>query len=161
MAEGYGACLIHKPELVADMIRQTRSTVIDADFTFLLRFEYIKIINDNSSRVRLYHRRIPLAISFGVMAETCDQTTVDFARQNGADVKLYHRTWTYQDQRSDQYARVYSRYKECCSVMLQRVYLRILHVCRVYESTPLECVQDFGNHGCFQLGPLSGGFTIT
>ncbi|MPC51927.1 tRNA-dihydrouridine(20a/20b) synthase [NAD(P)+]-like [Portunus trituberculatus] len=33
MAEGYGACLIHKPHLVSDMVRQTRASVSQPEFT--------------------------------------------------------------------------------------------------------------------------------
>ena len=33
MAEGYGACLIKKPELLRDIVRQTKARVNNSDFT--------------------------------------------------------------------------------------------------------------------------------
>jgi tRNA-dihydrouridine synthase 4 len=43
MAEGYGACLIKKPELVKDMVNQTRSRVNKQNFTVSIK---IRIHND-------------------------------------------------------------------------------------------------------------------
>ena len=37
MAEGYGACLINKPELVSDMVKQTRNRVSDPEFTVSIK----------------------------------------------------------------------------------------------------------------------------
>lgn len=33
MQEGYGACLIDKPELIADMVKQTRNRITRYPFT--------------------------------------------------------------------------------------------------------------------------------
>lgn len=43
MAEGYGACLLGKPELLADMVHQARDRVPDPDFTVSIK---IRIHND-------------------------------------------------------------------------------------------------------------------
>ena len=43
MAEGYGACLLGKPELLSDMVRQARDRVSDPDFTISIK---IRIHND-------------------------------------------------------------------------------------------------------------------
>ncbi|CAG2254673.1 DUS4 [Mytilus edulis] len=43
MAEGYGACLIKKPELVKDMVNQAKSRVNNEDFTVSIK---IRIHND-------------------------------------------------------------------------------------------------------------------
>lgn len=37
MAEGYGACLLGKPELLYDMVRQARDRVGDPDFTVSIK----------------------------------------------------------------------------------------------------------------------------
>lgn len=43
MAEGYGACLIKKPELVKEMVTQAKSRVDNEDFTVSIK---IRIHND-------------------------------------------------------------------------------------------------------------------
>jgi len=37
MSEGYGACLIKKPDIVYNMVRQTRNRVQNSDFTVSIK----------------------------------------------------------------------------------------------------------------------------
>ena len=37
MQEGYGACLINKPDMLADMVRQTRARVANERFTVSIK----------------------------------------------------------------------------------------------------------------------------
>ncbi|KAB7494216.1 tRNA-dihydrouridine(20a/20b) synthase [NAD(P)+]-like [Armadillidium nasatum] len=46
--EGYGACLINKPELVSDIIHQTRNAICDSEFSVSLK---IRIHNDTKRTV--------------------------------------------------------------------------------------------------------------
>ena len=43
MAEGYGACMINKSELLKDMVQQTRARVNNSDFTVSVKIR----IHDN------------------------------------------------------------------------------------------------------------------
>nr|XP_006012905.1 PREDICTED: tRNA-dihydrouridine(20a/20b) synthase [NAD(P)+]-like isoform X1 [Latimeria chalumnae]XP_014354295.1 PREDICTED: tRNA-dihydrouridine(20a/20b) synthase [NAD(P)+]-like isoform X1 [Latimeria chalumnae] len=45
MAEGYGACLINKPELVRDMVRQIRNQVEDPNFSVSIKIRIHKDIS--------------------------------------------------------------------------------------------------------------------
>ncbi|KAL8566374.1 tRNA-dihydrouridine(20a/20b) synthase [NAD(P)+]-like protein [Nucella lapillus] len=53
MAEGYGACLLGRPELLSDMVHQARDRVSDADFTVSIK---IRIHNDIRRTVELCQR---------------------------------------------------------------------------------------------------------
>ncbi|XP_066962678.1 tRNA-dihydrouridine(20a/20b) synthase [NAD(P)+]-like isoform X2 [Macrobrachium rosenbergii] len=73
MAEGYGACLIHKPELVADMIRQTRNLVTDPDFTVSIK---IRIHEDYRKTVEFARQMEAAGVSFiTVHGRTQEQRT--------------------------------------------------------------------------------------
>ena len=43
MAEGYGACLIKKPELLKDIVQQTKARVNNSEFTVSVKIR----IHDN------------------------------------------------------------------------------------------------------------------
>ena len=43
MQEGYGACLINKPELLTDLVKHVRNRISDQDFTVSIK---IRIHND-------------------------------------------------------------------------------------------------------------------
>lgn len=61
LAEGYGACLIKKPEVVKDMINQTRSRVSNEDFTISIK---IRIHNDIRETVDLCQKAEKAGVSW-------------------------------------------------------------------------------------------------
>ncbi|XP_064483403.1 tRNA-dihydrouridine(20a/20b) synthase [NAD(P)+]-like [Ornithodoros turicata] len=61
MAEGYGACLIEKPELVRDLIHQTRNRIADPDFTVSMK---IRIHKDIRRTVDLCRKVESCGLSF-------------------------------------------------------------------------------------------------
>ncbi|XP_025108490.1 tRNA-dihydrouridine(20a/20b) synthase [NAD(P)+]-like isoform X2 [Pomacea canaliculata] len=53
MAEGYGSCLLNKPELLSEMVRQTRNRIKQDDFTVSIK---IRIHDDIRKTVELCQR---------------------------------------------------------------------------------------------------------
>lgn len=53
MTEGYGACLMSKPELLSEMVRQARERVCDPNFSISIK---IRIHNDTRKTVELCQR---------------------------------------------------------------------------------------------------------
>lgn len=71
MAEGYGACLIKKPELVRDMVTQAKSRVNRGDFTVSIK---IRIHNDIRETVDLCQKAERAGVSWiSVHGRTKDQ----------------------------------------------------------------------------------------
>jgi len=61
MQEGYGACLIYKPELVADMVAQARARVNDTEFCVSVK---IRIEDDLSRTISLCQQAEKAGVSF-------------------------------------------------------------------------------------------------
>ncbi|MFT7799236.1 tRNA-dihydrouridine(20a/20b) synthase NAD(P)+-like [Arapaima gigas] len=74
MAEGYGACLINKPELVSDMVRQVRHQVENPNYTVSIK---IRIHKDLKQTVDLCQK----AQAAGVSWVTVHGRTVDERHQ--------------------------------------------------------------------------------
>ncbi|KAK3101492.1 hypothetical protein FSP39_004005 [Pinctada imbricata] len=61
MADGYGACLLKKPELIQDMVRQARARVSGQDFTVSIK---IRIHNDLRETVDLCQKAEHAGVSW-------------------------------------------------------------------------------------------------
>ncbi|XP_052781231.1 tRNA-dihydrouridine(20a/20b) synthase [NAD(P)+]-like [Mya arenaria] len=71
MADGYGACLIHKPNLVQDIVRQARNRVPRSDFTVSVK---IRIHEDIRETVEYCKKMEAAGVSFlSVHGRTKDQ----------------------------------------------------------------------------------------
>jgi tRNA-dihydrouridine synthase len=53
--EGYGACLLRHPELLCDMVRQTRSRVNDPDFSVSIKIR----LHSDLRQVQLFSNEHP------------------------------------------------------------------------------------------------------
>ncbi|XP_047489093.1 tRNA-dihydrouridine(20a/20b) synthase [NAD(P)+]-like [Penaeus chinensis] len=145
MAEGYGACLIHKPELVADMIRQTRSAVIDPDFTVSIK---IRIHKDYKHTVDFARQMEAAGASFiTVHGRTQDQRSDPVCLDAIADIKNAVKIPVIAngDVRSLDDADRIQKVTGVNGVMAARGILENPAMYAGYESTPLECVKDFVN----------------
>ncbi|XP_042874992.1 uncharacterized protein LOC122255146 [Penaeus japonicus] len=145
MAEGYGACLIHKPELVADMIRQTRSAIVDPDFTVSIK---IRIHKDYKHTVDFARQMEAAGASFiTVHGRTQDQRSDPVCLEAIADIKNAVKIPVVAngDVRSLDNADRIQKITGVDGVMAARGILENPAMYAGYESTPLECVKDFVN----------------
>ncbi|XP_068202971.1 tRNA-dihydrouridine(20a/20b) synthase [NAD(P)+]-like isoform X2 [Palaemon carinicauda] len=143
MAEGYGACLIHKPELVADMIRQTRNLVSDPDFTVSIK---IRIHNDYRKTVEFARQMESAGVSFiTVHGRTQEQRTEPVCLDAIGEIKsvVHIPVVANGDVRTMEDA---VRIQECTGVdgvMSARGILDNPAMYAGYDSTPIECVKDW------------------
>ena len=42
IGEGYGACMINQPEIVSDIVKRTRNSISDSDFTISIKIRIHK-----------------------------------------------------------------------------------------------------------------------
>ncbi|XP_064417532.1 tRNA-dihydrouridine(20a/20b) synthase [NAD(P)+]-like isoform X2 [Latimeria chalumnae] len=143
MAEGYGACLINKPELVRDMVRQIRNQVEDPNFSVSIK---IRIHKDISRTIDLCRKVEAAGVSWitvhGRTAEERHQpvhydaiktikenisipVVANGDIRNMKDVENVHQTT-----RVD-------------GVMVARGLLSNPAMFAGYEETPLQCIQDW------------------
>ncbi|ROT75906.1 tRNA-dihydrouridine synthase 4-like [Penaeus vannamei] len=147
MAEGYGACLIHKPELVADMIRQTRSAVIDPDFTVSIK---IRIHKDYKHTVDFARQMEAAGASFiTVHGRTQDQRSDPVCLDAIADIKNAVKIPVVAngDVRSMDDADRIQKITGVNGVMAARGILENPAMYAGYESTPLESSEGMERNG--------------
>nr|XP_045596403.1 tRNA-dihydrouridine(20a/20b) synthase [NAD(P)+]-like [Procambarus clarkii] len=145
MAEGYGACLIHKPELVADMIRQTRNMVTDPDFTVSIK---IRLHKDYKQTVNFARQMEAAGASFiTVHGRTQDQRGDPVCLEAIADIKsvLQIPVVANGDVRSMDDAHRIQKITGVNGVMAARGMLENPAMYAGYTTTPLECVKDWVN----------------
>ncbi|XP_062611401.1 tRNA-dihydrouridine(20a/20b) synthase [NAD(P)+]-like [Saccostrea cucullata] len=143
IAEGYGACLIKKPELVRDMVNQTRSRVCNSDFTVSIK---IRIHNDLRETVDLCQKAEHAGVSWiSVHGRTKDQRAEPV---NKEAIKLIKDSVNIPviangDIRSLQDAEEIQGVTKVDGVMAARGILQNPAMYAGFENTPLQCVQDW------------------
>ncbi|XP_071519413.1 tRNA-dihydrouridine(20a/20b) synthase [NAD(P)+]-like isoform X2 [Panulirus ornatus] len=145
MAEGYGACLIHKPELVADMIHQTRNTVTDPDFTVSIK---IRIHKDYKHTVDFARQMESAGASFiSVHGRTQEQRGDPVCLDAIRDIKsaLKIPVVANGDIRSMDDAYQIQKITGVNGVMAARGMLENPAMYAGHKTTPLECVKDWVN----------------
>ncbi|XP_047740113.1 tRNA-dihydrouridine(20a/20b) synthase [NAD(P)+]-like isoform X2 [Hyalella azteca] len=143
MQEGYGACLIHKPELVAEMVRRTRAVVANPHYTISVK---IRIHKDTRSTVSLCRQLEAAGVSFlTVHARTSEQRSepVDLetlaAVVSAVDVPVVANG----DIRSLEDAHRVQRITGVRGVMAARGLLANPAMFAGEDYTPLSCVEDW------------------
>ncbi|XP_066962681.1 tRNA-dihydrouridine(20a/20b) synthase [NAD(P)+]-like isoform X5 [Macrobrachium rosenbergii] len=143
MAEGYGACLIHKPELVADMIRQTRNLVTDPDFTVSIK---IRIHEDYRKTVEFARQMEAAGVSFiTVHGRTQEQRTEPVCLEAIREIKsaVNIPVVANGDVRTMEDALRIQEGTGVNGVMSARGILENPAMYAGYDSTPIECVKDW------------------
>jgi tRNA-dihydrouridine synthase len=57
MAEGYGACLINKPDLVRDMVRLVRNQVAKPNYSTSIKIRYTCLMVIAEYRVYMFYKK--------------------------------------------------------------------------------------------------------
>lgn len=143
MQEGYGACLIRKPELVHNMVRQTRNRVENPDFTVSVK---IRIHKDLKETVNLCKNMEAAGVSWiSVHGRTKEQrnqpVNLEAAKliQENVGVPVIANG----DIKSMEDAENVQRQTGVKGVMCARGMLQNPAMFAGFENTPLQCVQDW------------------
>ncbi|XP_077979561.1 tRNA-dihydrouridine(20a/20b) synthase [NAD(P)+]-like [Glandiceps talaboti] len=143
MAEGYGAHLIKHPELVKDMIQQTRSRVQDEDFSVSIKIRLRYNLRDT---VDLCQQAEHAGVSWiTVHGRTTDQRTEP---ANYDDIKVIKESLSIPVIANGDIKSLQDVDKVCemtgvNGVMAARALLKNPAMYAGYEKTPMECVQDW------------------
>lgn len=145
MQEGYGACLIHRPELVADMVRQTREAVGKNDYSVSVK---IRIHDDTRQTVSLCRQLEAAGASFLTVhgrtpLNRCMPVNLDAVRDIVSAVRVP--VLANGDIRSMEDARRVQDYTGVKGVMAARGLLTNPAMFAGYDSTPLSCIEDWIN----------------
>lgn len=143
MAEGYGACLIKKPELVRDMVNQTRARVCSSDFTVSIK---IRIHNDLRETVDLCQKAEHAGVSWiAVHGRTKDQRAEPVNKEAIKTIKesLSIPVIANGDIKSLQDVEEIQAVTKVDGVMAARGILQNPAMYSGFENTPLQCVQDW------------------
>ncbi|XP_076048380.1 dihydrouridine synthase 4 isoform X2 [Oratosquilla oratoria] len=155
MAEGYGACLIHKPELVADMVKQTRRMIPDEDFTVSIK---IRVHKDNKDTVDFARQMEAAGISFlTVHGRTKDQRSDPVNYEVLADIKNSLRIPVIAngDIKTLDDAVHMQETTGVNAVMAARGLLANPAMYAGYDVTPLNCIKDWVNISLSSGTPFS------
>ncbi|WAR25752.1 DUS4L-like protein [Mya arenaria] len=145
MADGYGACLIHKPNLVQDIVRQARNRVPRSDFTVSVK---IRIHEDIRETVEYCKKMEAAGVSFlSVHGRTKDQRNqpvnleaVRLIQENvGVPVVANGDIKSMEDV---DHIRTVTGAK---GAMCARGILANPAMFVGYDNTPLECIKDWSN----------------
>jgi len=143
MHEGYGACLLSKPQLLVDMVQQTRARISDDQFTVSIK---IRIHDDLKHTVELCRRAVHAGVSWiTVHGRTPEQrgqpvnlSAISHIRQSvsvpviaNGDIKSLEDVKTVCEQTCVQ------------GVMSARGILSNPAMFSGYNHTPLQCVADW------------------
>ncbi|KAK7084618.1 tRNA-dihydrouridine(20a/20b) synthase [NAD(P)+]-like protein [Halocaridina rubra] len=143
ISEGYGACLIHKPHLVADMIRQTRNYVVDQGFTVSVK---LRLHKDHKKTVDFARQIEAAGASFiTVHGRTQEQRSEPVSYNAIHDIKKAVRIPVIAngDIRTLEDAHRIHDATEVNGVMAARGILDNPAMFAGYDFTPLECVKDW------------------
>uniref|UniRef100_A0A2P2I5X0 tRNA-dihydrouridine(20a/20b) synthase [NAD(P)+] n=1 Tax=Hirondellea gigas TaxID=1518452 RepID=A0A2P2I5X0_9CRUS len=143
LQEGYGACLIHQPERVADMITRTRAAVNNQHFSVSVK---IRIHNDTRKTVSLCRQLEAAGASFlTVHGRTVDQRTspVDLEAVRDIVDAVSVPVIANGDIRSMEDARIVQQQTGVKGVMAARGLLANPALFAGHDLTPLSCVRDW------------------
>ncbi|XP_045116073.1 tRNA-dihydrouridine(20a/20b) synthase [NAD(P)+]-like [Portunus trituberculatus] len=143
MAEGYGACLIHKPHLVSDMVRQTRASVSQPEFTVSVK---IRIHDDLRRTVDFAQQMEAAGISFiAIHGRTQKQRSEPVCTETIATVKsaLSVPVVANGGVRSLEEACALKEITGADGIMTARGILENPAMYAGYIHTPLECVREW------------------
>ncbi|RUS72918.1 hypothetical protein EGW08_019314 [Elysia chlorotica] len=143
MAEGYGACLINKPDLVSDMVSQAKRRVNNENFTVSIK---IRVHQDIRDTVEMCRRAEKVGASFiTVHGRTKDQRTQPVDLQAIQTIKhaVSVPVVANGDIRSlEDTLRVHEE-TQVDGVMAARGILDNPAMYAGYNETPVECVKDW------------------
>lgn len=143
MAEGYGACLIKKPELVKDMVNQTRSRVNKQDFTVSIK---IRIHNDIRETVDMCQKAEKAGASWvTVHGRTKEQRAQPVNLEAIKIIKdsLQCPVIANGDIKSLEDAEKIAEFTGVNGVMAARGILQNPAMFAGYDNTPLDCVKNW------------------
>lgn len=143
MAEGYGACLIKKPELVKDMVNQTRSRVNKQDFSVSIK---IRIHNDIRETVDMCQKAEKAGASWvTVHGRTKEQRAQPVNLEAIKIIKdsLQCPVIANGDIKSLEDAEKIAEFTGVNGVMAARGILQNPAMFAGYDSTPLDCVKNW------------------
>lgn len=143
MAEGYGACLIRKPELVKDMINQVKSRVNNENFTVSIK---IRIHNDIRETVDMCQKAEKAGVSWvTVHGRTKEQRgqPVNFEAIRTIKDSLQCPVIANGDIRSEEDVERIAELTGVNGVMAARGILQNPAMYSGYDNTPLDCVQKW------------------
>ncbi|XP_063845447.1 tRNA-dihydrouridine(20a/20b) synthase [NAD(P)+]-like isoform X2 [Scylla paramamosain] len=143
MAEGYGACLIHKPHLVSDMVRQTRGTVSQPEFTVSVK---IRIHDDLRRTVDFAQQMEAAGVSFiAIHGRTQKQRSEPVCTETIAAVKAAVSIPVVANGgvRSLEEACVLKEVTGADGIMTARGILENPALYAGHTHTPLECVREW------------------
>ncbi|XP_043197733.1 tRNA-dihydrouridine(20a/20b) synthase [NAD(P)+]-like [Amphibalanus amphitrite] len=141
--EGIGACLINKPQLVFDVVRQTRNRIADTDFTISVK---IRVHKDIRETVELCRRAEAAGVSFiSVHGRTISQRREPVDREAIAAVAAAVRVPVIAngDVRTLQDALSTAESTGAKGVMAAQGLLNNPALFSGAEFTPLSCVRDW------------------
>uniref|UniRef100_A0A8D0HPJ4 tRNA-dihydrouridine synthase n=1 Tax=Sphenodon punctatus TaxID=8508 RepID=A0A8D0HPJ4_SPHPU len=143
MTEGYGACLINKPELVRDMVRQVRNQIENPRFSVSIKIR----IHDDLKRTVDLCRKVEAS---GVSWITVHGRNVDERHQpvHYDAIKIIKQNMSIPvvangDIKTLKDAENVHQITGANGVMAARGLLANPSIFSGYEETPLECIQDW------------------
>ncbi|XP_078475728.1 LOW QUALITY PROTEIN: tRNA-dihydrouridine(20a/20b) synthase [NAD(P)+]-like [Lampetra planeri] len=143
VSEGYGACLLDKPELVRDMVRQVRAQIPDPNFSVSIK---TRVHEDVGRTVELCRRAEASGLSFvtvhGRTAQERHQPVRRDAVRAVSDA-LAVPVVANGDVRTDEEARRLAADTGASGVMVARGLLTNPALFAGFPDTPLACVRDW------------------
>ncbi|CAH1787401.1 unnamed protein product [Owenia fusiformis] len=143
MSEGYGACLIKKPDLLTDMVAQTRARIQDPDFSVSIK---IRIQNNERQTVELCQRAEHAGVSWIAVhgrtpAERTQPVNYDIMKliQSSVSVPVVANG----DIKSLQDVKDISERTGVKGVMCARGILQNPAMFAGYNTTPKECIKQW------------------
>lgn len=143
MAEGYGACLLDKPDLVRDMIYQTRNRISEADFTVSMK---IRIHKDIRKTVDICQKVQSCGLSFlTVHGRTKEQRSepVNLEAIKAVKESLHIPVVANGDVNSLERAQEIASFTGVDGVMAARSLLNNPAMFSGEKYTPASCIQDW------------------
>uniref|UniRef100_A0A0B7A037 tRNA-dihydrouridine synthase n=2 Tax=Arion vulgaris TaxID=1028688 RepID=A0A0B7A037_9EUPU len=143
MGEGYGACLLKKPDLLCDMVKQTKARVADEDYTVSIK---IRIHKDIRETVDLCQKVEKMGVSFITVHgrtrdQRCEPVDMDAVRTVKDSVSIP--VVANGDVKSTRDAHHVWETTGVNGVMAARGMLANPAMYTSCDVTPLECVKDW------------------
>ncbi|XP_048466545.1 tRNA-dihydrouridine(20a/20b) synthase [NAD(P)+]-like [Rhincodon typus] len=154
IAEGYGACLINKPELVQDMVRQVRNQVEHPNFSVSIKIRSLDISGRNPTRI---HKDLARTVD---LCRKVEATGISWVTVHGRTIEERHQPVHYDtikiikenlnipviangDIRSHKDIDYVRQFTGVDGVMAARGLLANPAMFAGYDETPLQCVRDW------------------